>query len=53
MQEFMKGCDIRANEPVGKLPLSIDLVIACPQGSVTGVDIPVFREHFSLINIVE
>ena len=53
IKEFLKDCDIRVNEPVGKLPLAIDLVITCPQGAATGIELPVFKENFSAINIVE
>ena len=53
LPDFLSGCEIRANEPVGKLPLEIDLVITCPSASRDGITIPVFNTHFASINIIE
>ena len=53
LPDFLKGCEIRANEPVGKLPLEIDLVITCPATSRDGITIPVFNKHFASINLIE
>jgi hypothetical protein len=53
LPDFLGGCEIRANEPVGKLPLEIDLVITCPNTSRDGITIPVFNTHFASINIIE
>ena len=53
IQAFLKQCDIQANDPVGKLPLTIDLIIKCLERNTSGISIPVFKNHFSCINILE
>ena len=53
IQAFLKQCEIQANDPVGKLPLTIDLVIKCLERNTSGIFIPIFKNHFSCINILE
>ena len=53
IQDFLKQCEIQANDSVGKLPLAIDLVIKCLERNTSGIFIPIFKDNFSYINILE
>jgi len=53
IRDFLKGCEIHPDTPVGKLPLKIDLIIKCPKKATGPVTIPILETHFAPINLFE
>jgi len=53
IRDFLKGCEIFPDTPVGKLPLKIDLIIKCPKKATGPVAISILETHFAPINLFE
>jgi hypothetical protein len=53
MRDFVVGCEIQPDVPVGKLPLKIDLVVKCPKKSAEPLTIPMLETHFAPVNLFE
>ncbi|MHA1733989.1 MAG: hypothetical protein ACTSU5_18770, partial [Promethearchaeota archaeon] len=53
VRDFLKPLEVRAEVPVGKLPLRIDLVVILEEKGGKTLPLPLLTSHFSYTNVLE